>query len=451
MKSWLWTNAAKTPPVSIHTFLRRRSYAALCCAAAAAMFALIPLSPSHAAAGYLKPEVDEKTLSRAEDRFRDGVELYQRQNYHAALRRFQAAETICPELFAAGYHAALAYKKMGDEKAAVEQLNKVIERFPENIIAHNDLGVIYAGRNTDENTQLAISQFETAIRNGEKLLQGKEKAIPQIRIDLAMAYANAGGLHLASGRLVEAEKSFRKAVEHHPHGFFCHFGLGNALLAIRDFTEAKASYRKAQQIEPKNPNVCIALAKCYLGQPDKNPRFAITELRKVEERDHTAEYYELLGDSYSLLQERDEAMRHYRRSLSMTKHTPEILYKLGAIYYNQKKHGESRKSLEEYIARVKDNEQATAALAYKLLGDIAKHDRDYRMAAANYEKAVSIADNYWSAYYGLGEALFYLEQYSEAKKHLDYVLNAIPEKGTTEENELREKATELLKKMLSTE
>jgi tetratricopeptide (TPR) repeat protein len=262
-----------------------------------------------------------------------------------------------------------------------------------------------------------------------------------------MAYANLGGLHLASSRLVDAEKSFRKAVEHYPHGFFCHFGLGNVLLAMKDFTGAKNSFREAQQIEPKNPNVCIALAKCYLRQPDKNPRFAITELRKVEEKNRTAEYYDLLGDSYAFLEEREEAVRHYKRSLSMTGHAPEVLYKLGAIYYNQKRHGESQKFLEEYISRVKDSEQATAALAHKLLGDIAREQEDYKKAAANYKRAVSIADRYWSAHYGLGEAFFYLQQYADARKHLQYVLSALPEKGTTEENELREKTTELLTKM----
>jgi len=451
MKCWPFTNVAQASPPAIRCLFGGRGHRALAFAVAAAVTALIPVSSAHGASGYLKPAVDEKILSKAEDRFGDGVELYQRQNYRAALRRFQAAETICPELFAAGYHAALAYKKMGDEKAAVEQLKKVIARFPENIIAYNDLGVIHAGKNIEEDTQLAMSQFETAIRNGENLLQGKEKTVPQVRVDLAMAYANAGGLHLASGRLVEAEKSFRKAVEHHPNGFFGHFGLGNVLLAMKNFTEAKTSYRKAQQIEPKNANVSIALAKCYLRQPDRNPRFAIAELRKVGEPERTAEYYDLLGDAYALLEEREEAVRNYTRSLGMPGHSSEVLYKLGAMYYNQKMYVESRKSLEEYIAQVKEGQQGTSALAHKLLGDIAKEQKDYRTAAANYEKAVSIANSYWSAYYGLGEAFFYLRQYADARKHLHHVLSALPEKGTAEENELREKATELLKKMLSAE
>ncbi|MDP2898165.1 MAG: tetratricopeptide repeat protein [bacterium] len=451
MKCWPFTNVAQASPPAIRCLFGGRGYRALVFAAAAAVTALIPVSSAHGASGYLKPAVDEKILNKAEDRFNDGVELYQRQNYRAALRRFQAAETICPELFAAGYHAALAYKKMGDEKAAVEQLKKVIARFPENIIAYNDLGVIHAGKNIEEDTQLAMSQFETAIRNGENLLQGKEKTVPQVRVDLAMAYANAGGLHLASGRLVEAEKSFRKAVEHHPNGFFGHFGLGNVLLAMRNFAEAKTSYREAQQIEPKNTNVSVALAKCYLRQPDRNPRFTIAELRKVGETDRTAEYYDLFGDAYALLEEREEAVRNYTRSLGMPGHSSEVLYKLGAMYYNQKMYVESRKSLEEYVAQVKDGEKGTAALAHKLLGDIAKEQNDYRTAAANYKKAVSIANSYWSAYYGLGEACFHLKQYADARKHLHHVLSALPEKGTAEENELREKATELLKKMLSTE
>ncbi len=405
-------------------------------------------SLSYGSSGYLKPDVDEKVLRRAEDRFKDGVELYQRRSYRAALRRFIAAENACPELFSAAYHVALTHRKMRNEEAAVAQLEKLIARFPENIIAYNDLGVIYAGKNTEKGTLLATSHFQAAVRNGETLLRGKEKEIPQVRVDLAMACANLGAVQFREGRLEEAETSFRKAVEHYPYAFFGHFGLGNTLFAMERFTEAKGAYRKAQQIEPGNAHVHIALAKCYLFERDKNPRFALAELRKIKQEDRSPEYFELSGDAYALLENRDEAIRNYKSSLSRPARDAEVLYKLGAVYYNNAEFEQARKYLTDFIAEVPEGEQGSTATAHKLLGDISQRQKDYEKALAEYDRATQLRDDYLSASYGLGECYFHLKQYDEARKHLRLVLERLPEEGTTEENQLREKATLLLEKML---
>jgi len=410
---------------------------------------LVQTPATYAASGYLKPDVSEKVLKRAESRFTDGVELYQRRNYRAALRKFIAAEQACPALFTAGYHVALTHRKMRNENAAVAQFKKLISRFPENIIAYNDLGVIHAAKNTEEDTALAISKFQTAIKNGETLLQGKEKEIPQVRVDLAMAYANLGALQFKKSKLVAAEKSFRKAIGHYPHAFFGHFGLGNVLFAMKSFTEAKATYRKAQQIEPNNVNVHIALAKCYLFERDKNPRFALSELRKIKVEDRPPEYFELLGDAYAILENSEEAIRSYKRYAARPGHNPEVLYKLGALYYNDGDFDGAKKCLEDFVAQSPEDSHGSLPTAYKLLGDIAKEEKDYEGALASYEKATKLRDDYLSSYYGLAESCFYLKRYDEARKYLRIILDKLPEKGSAEQDELREKSSALLKKMLS--
>jgi tetratricopeptide (TPR) repeat protein len=409
----------------------------------------LQLPEGHAASGYLKPNVSDRTLNRAQSFFDDGVELYQRKSYRAALRKFLEAEKACPELFAAGYHVALTHRKMKNEEAAVAQLKKLISRFPENIIAYNDLGVIHAGKSTEADTLLAVSKFETAVKNGESLLQGKEKDIPQVRLDLSMAYANLAALQFKNSRFAESEKNFRKAIEHYPHAFFGHFGLGNVLLVMKRFTEAKAAYREAQRVEPDNVNVRIALAKCYLFEPDKNPRFALTELRKIKAEDRPLEYFELTGDAYALLENSDEAIKNYKASLARPGHSPEVLYKLGALYYNTSDFGQAQKYLETFVTQSPEEAQGSLPTAYKLLGDIARGQSDYEKAIAKYDKAAKLRDDYLSAHYGLAESYFHLQRYDEARKHLRLILERLPEKGTAEQDELREKATALLEKMVS--
>jgi tetratricopeptide (TPR) repeat protein len=414
-----------------------------------ALSLLIPAARSHGASGYLKPDVSARVLEKAESHFRDGVELYQERNYRGALRKFLAAERACPQLFAAGYHVALAHRKLGEEEAAVAQFKKLNDAFPENIISHNDLGVIYAGKGKEESDALAVAEFEAAMRNGESLLLGSERKVPQVRVDLAMAYANLGSLQLRKSKLEEAEKSYRKAVEHHPHGFFGHYGLGNALFAMKRLGEAKAAYLKAEEVEPRNDNVHIALARCYLFGQERNPRFAIAQLEKIKPESAPSEVFDLFGDAYALLGNRQDAAKYYRRHLSLPGRNREALYKLGAIHYNEKEFEQAKKCLEEFVAEASKGGNGALPVAYKLLGDIALGDKDYEGAIVNYGEATKLRENSFSCYYGLAESYFHLEKYEEARNYLQRVLDGLPVRGNAEENELREKALELLKKIPS--
>jgi len=404
---------------------------------------------SHGASGYLKPSVSERTLKKAEAYFLDGVELYKQHRNRAALRKFMAAERVCPELFSAAYHVALAHRKLGEEQAAIAQLKKLNERFPENVIAHNDLGFIFASKNDQESEKLALAEFETAFRNGENLLLGKEKEIPQVRVDLAMAYANLGALQLKNSKLADALGSYRKAVEHYPQAFFGHFGLGNVLFAMNRFGEAKVAYLKAQQIEPKNTDVRIALARCYLLASERNPRFAISQLEKVQGDNAPAEVFELLGDAHAILGNGERAKKYYARVLPMPGRSPQLLYKLGVVYYNGGNCQQAGRYLQQFVAEAPQNQGGTLPVAYKLLGDIFSEQKDYEKAAVSYLKGTKLRDGYFSCYYGLAECYFQLQQYDKAMEYLVLILNGLSQSGNAEENKLREKAAALLAKIPS--
>lgn len=408
------------------------------------------LSPGrgvHGASGYLKPAVSAKTLKKAEEYHSDGVELYRSRRYRAALRKFEAAEKVCPELFTAGYHVALTHQKLGNEDAGIAQLKKLNMRFPGNIIAHNDLGVIYASQDKEESDVLAHLEFGMAIRNGESLLKGKEKSVAQVRVDLAMAYANVGALQLKGSEFSDAEKSFRKAVEHYPHAFFGHFGLGNVLFAMRKFGEAKAAYRKAQEIEPRNPSVHMALARCYLLAADKNPRFALAELRKVRGNRPPPDLYDLLGDAHALLGNSEEAIKNYQRHLEASERKPGTLYKVGVVYYNNGNRPDAKTYLEEFVSKASESERESLSAARKLLGDIERERKEYEKAIGHYLKGAELRPVYFSCQYGLADCYFHLQQYDKAREYLLLLLDGLPENGNDRENSLREKASELLKKL----
>ncbi len=411
-------------------------------------FALISVvATAYCASGYFKPEVSEKALRKAEAYHLDGVELYKRGKYRAALRKFSAAERACPELFSAGYHVALVHRAMGNEAAAIAQLKKVNSRFPENVIAHNDLGVIFASKNDRQSNKLAVVEFGVAARNGENLLRGNEKKIPQVRVDLAMVYANFGALQLKSSKLTAAEKSFRKAIGHYPLAFFAHFGLGNVLFAMNRFKEAKTAYRKAQQMEPNNDSVHIALAKCYLLAADKNPRFALAELRKVKDDNPPAELFDLFGDAYALAGDSEKAVASYTRYLGLPQHSPQVLYKLGVLCYNESDRKGAKEYLEEFVAEAPEGRQGLLSTAWKLLGDMASEEKDYEKAVASYLRGSKLRDAYLSCYYGLADSYFHLQQYEKAKEYLLLVLKGLPISGSAEQNKLREKSSALLKRI----
>lgn len=96
-------------------------------------------------------------------------------------------------------------------------------------------------------------------------------------------HALRGRAQLGLGALVEAEASFRRALELDPHGHQVRYDLVQALMRRELYAEAEAVYLDLQRRLPQNPEVLYGLGLLYLEW--KGPLRALVPLRSALEID----------------------------------------------------------------------------------------------------------------------------------------------------------------------
>lgn len=150
----------------------------------------------------------------------------------------------------------------GDLAQAVEDLRKALEANPKNAIAHNHLGVAYAGLSQ---TDLAKKEFEQALK------------ISELYSD---AWINLGNLAAERGDNQVAKLNYNKALSNLEYKLR-HRALTNlAQIALKEnaIEEAKAKLVESLQV---NPEYCMShylLGRVYLQE--KNAKAAVDEFKK---------------------------------------------------------------------------------------------------------------------------------------------------------------------------
>jgi tetratricopeptide (TPR) repeat protein len=79
---------------------------------------------------------------------------------------------------------------------------------------------------------------------------------------------NAGIIYLAKQDFHSAEKLFNDAIRDFPKASRLYEGLGEALFAVRRFSEAQTQFLKAVELDPQSPSAQLALAKLYFTIAD---------------------------------------------------------------------------------------------------------------------------------------------------------------------------------------
>ena len=126
-------------------------------------------------------------------------------------------------------------------------------------------------------------------------------------------------------------------------------------------------------------------------------------------------------------------IRYYKAALAVEPNLPMANGNLGAIYQEQ---GELDKALPLLETAIRQNPQFTAA-RYRL-GLVLTKKREFRRAAAEYQRVIAQQRDHVGAYYNLAQALFRLKKREEGKRAMDayHRLNEI-----AQEIDARERAT----------
>lgn len=186
------------------------------------------------------------------------------------------------------------------------------------------------------------------------------------RKDESKIHFDVGVVHLNERNIAEALKELITAIEIYPGEPSYHNALGLAYFAKGMNDEAKASIKKALDLDPDFSEAHLNLSAIYIA--DQNWEMAINESK------------EALGNIF------------YR--------TPERAHNnIGWAYYNMGKYKEALSSFKKAVEL-----NPGFSLAYYNMGLTYAKLKDIEKSAAAFEKAVKISPGYVEAYLQLGMA-----------------------------------------------
>ncbi len=119
---------------------------------------------------------------------------------------------------------------------AIQAIDKIIRRQPDNAFAHNALGLAYGCQALRVQ---AARHFSMAI---------------DLKPDYGAAYLNRGDIFLATAQYELAIQDFTWAVEQEPENAIMRWRLGRARLGLRRYEEAMEDFSEAIRLDPSDPH-----------------------------------------------------------------------------------------------------------------------------------------------------------------------------------------------------
>jgi tetratricopeptide (TPR) repeat protein len=223
---------------------------------------------------------------------------------------------------------ALAHNERGLEQfakgkleQAVKEYNEAIRAYPSLAAAHNNLGSAHFAAVRFEEAAVSFrraaeldpnygqAHFNLALTH---LKLGREREAEAALQAALRAYYTAGDEHFKTGRLKEAEESYRDMLQIDPEYVPALLRLGLVCNDERRFEEAAQHLRRAAARQPSNPFAHEALAEAFynLGKHEEAASAADRAL-KLSPNSPAAHYF--AGLARASLGQRDAALAHLAR------------------------------------------------------------------------------------------------------------------------------------------
>ena len=215
---------------------------------------------------------------------------------------------------------ASAYAALGQLQEAEKTYQKAIALKAQYWAGYNELGKFYYDH---ARYKEAVDMFQQAI---------------ELAPDNARVYSNLGGTYLVMGRYADAIPAFERSVNLQPTAA-AYSNLATAYFHMSRFTDGAETFRKAARLDPVDYPSWGNLADCeYLapGQQDQAPEhyrkaIALAEAQlRVNPRD--AEVAGDLADYYSMLKEREDALRYLKEALALGPYQADLKFQAAEVY-----------------------------------------------------------------------------------------------------------------------
>jgi tetratricopeptide (TPR) repeat protein len=232
-------------------------------------------------------------------------------------------------------------------------------------------------------------------------------------------YITGGIIDLQANRTEDAIKQFQQAIEVDPKNPDGYIWLGKAHATKKEYNKACNEFDRAFKVDPtkreklKNEReyfwaVGINAAIQHLNDKE----FKEAEIRLKDAVDwvpDSSETYNRLGYTYSQLDQDDDAIKSYRKSIVLNPKDPEPRINLARLLIDKKNNDEAINTLEEALKQDPESGKSHYYLGVALSNKEMKDE-----ALEHFRKAAELDPVDRDAFFNIGVLLIQKEQYEDA-------------------------------------
>jgi tetratricopeptide (TPR) repeat protein len=261
-------------------------------------------------------------------------ELYRMKgDFPAAIEQFTKVLNMQPNLVLPLIHRSEAYLNNKQYDEALADIETVIKANPDLTIAHG----------LKAQTLASLERFPEAIEELKKLTDDEESQ-PEFQLQLAL-------YHLFAKQPREAIAAYTELLEEDDDNFPALRGRADAYLNIGEHAKAKADFKKALEVEPKESGLLNNYAWVLATSPDDDVRdgkLAVELATKACEETNYEESHILstLAAAYAETGDFDKAVEWSRKAIAAFEKQREAAIAAG----NQEKVDDLSKELQEELA-----------------------------------------------------------------------------------------------------
>ncbi len=337
----------------------------------------------------------------------EGMAHESRGQLDEALKHYEAAIRLMPELARAHFNRGNILLDRGDAASALDAYEKAVAYKPDSAAVHYNMG----------NAQLRLGHADAAIAACREAIA--------LKPDFADAHVTLGMALEKLGRLQDAVACYQRAAEIKPESAEAYNKQALALIEISRYKEAIVSFDMALALKPDyteaHNNRGIAFQN--LGQFDQ-AIFSYRQALAIDSR--LAEVHSNLGSALKELGELDEAMASYGRALEINPALAETHHNLGVAFQKQGQLDHATACYQRALKVQPDHVPAINGLG-AALGELGQYEK----ALAHFRRAIEIQPDSADGHLNLGITLRTVGQLDAAMASFQRALEIHPDNPDT--------------------
>jgi tetratricopeptide (TPR) repeat protein len=304
-----------------------------------------------------------------------------REEWDEAAQLRHQAVVLAPGFVAARLAMAYACYRLGDADCAEAESRAVLQRLPNDVEAHKNLGLALE----------ASSDLEGAEREYREAIR--------LKPDYPNAFYDLGIVLSKKGDLEGSVAAYQQATRLNPTDWRYFYNLGIVLNDKGDHSASITAYKRAKELAPEEPTIRQNLGSeyCNTGQHAE----AIMEMRELLELDPDWNMArDCLGKSLYLTRQDDAAMEVFREALRRDPYDGDAHIGVALGLINKKQYAEALAELQEAERLMPDSylphlDRGHVYFAQGRYDDASReYDQALRIAPANLEVVRRVARQY---------------------------------------------------------